>query len=55
MIEFDCCECRTHVVAIVLEKPPEPPLCATCIALPGWYEDPIMRRMLGADDEGVRT
>ena len=45
MIEFDCCECRQHVVAIVAEKAPEPPLCALCVSLPGWHEDPKLRRL----------
>lgn len=48
MIEFDCCECRAHVVDVIKEAPPEPPLCATCLHMPGWYEDPALRRTLGA-------
>lgn len=47
MIEFDCCECQGHIVDIVRDAPPEPPLCATCIAIPGWHEEPELRRMLG--------
>lgn len=47
MIEFDCCECKQHVVAIVAEKPPEPPLCALCVAMPGWHEDAALRVMFG--------
>lgn len=42
MVEFDCCECGRHIVAIVAEKVPEPPLCAECIHLPGWHEDPVL-------------
>lgn len=43
MVEFDCCECGDHIVAIVAEKVPEPPLCATCLYLPGWKENPKLR------------
>lgn len=54
MIEFDCCECTTHVVDVIRDKPPEPPLCALCLHLPGWHEDPKLRAILGrhlvADD-----
>jgi hypothetical protein len=48
VIEFDCCECGRHIVAIVADKPPEPPLCVTCIYLPGWHEDPELVRLLDA-------
>ena len=47
MIEFDCCECQVHVVDVVHDTPPVPPLCATCLFLPGWHEDPALRQMLG--------
>lgn len=47
MVEFDCCECRAHVVAIIPDKAPEPPLCATCLSLPGWHEDPHLRAVMG--------
>lgn len=40
MIEYDCCECARHIVAIVEERVPEPPLCALCLWLPSWHEDP---------------
>jgi hypothetical protein len=46
VIEFDCCECGRHIVAITVEKTPEPPLCAHCLHLPGWHEDPTLRAML---------
>lgn len=45
MVEFDCCECGRHIVAIVMA--PSTPLCATCIALPSWHEDFELRRVLG--------
>lgn len=48
MTEFDCCECGAHVVAVIPEEPPEPPLCATCLHIPGWHEDGKLRAILGA-------
>jgi hypothetical protein len=53
MVEFDCCECGSHIVAIALDKPPEPPLCLDCVALPGWMDDPVLRRMLDPTHDGV--
>jgi hypothetical protein len=47
MVEFDCCECGAHIVAGAAEKPPEPPLCAICLFLPGWQEDPKLREIYG--------
>ena len=46
MVEFDCCECGHHIIAIVAEKAPEPPLCATCIALPYWFENPDLVKII---------
>lgn len=46
MIEFDCCECNRHIVAIVLDKPPEPPLCAACLTIPGWHEDAVIAKII---------
>ncbi len=43
MIEFDCCECGRHVVAVIPDQPPEPPLCAHCLYLPGWHEEETLR------------
>ncbi len=48
MTEFACCECGTHVVAVIHDKPPAPPLCATCLHIPGLHEDPQLREVLGA-------
>lgn len=45
-IEFTCCECQRHIVAIVLDKPPEPPLCMECLHIPGWHEDPKLAATL---------
>ena len=49
MIEFDCCECGLHIVAIVADKPPEPPLCAYCLNIPGWHEDVELRAILNPE------
>jgi hypothetical protein len=46
MVEFNCCECKRHIVAVGLEKIPQPPLCAVCIFLPSWFEDQRLRAML---------
>lgn len=48
--EFQCCECNRYIIAFVGLRP-EPPLCGHCLNLPGWYEDPIIFRMLS----GVKT
>ena len=48
MIEFTCCECGTNVVDVSTDKRPEPPLCATCLHIPGWHEDGKLRAILGA-------
>jgi hypothetical protein len=45
-VEFDCGDCGMHVVQIVGEVVPNPALCAECIALPGWFNDPQLRKML---------
>jgi hypothetical protein len=47
MVEFDCCECGVHVVAVATEKVPEPPLCAMCLHMPSWFEDPELRKIFG--------
>jgi hypothetical protein len=52
MIQFECCECHQHVIAIVLDKPPEPPLCALCIAMPSWFEDPKLVAMFAPERLG---
>lgn len=45
-VEFDCAECGAHVVQIVAEEMPKVALCCQCIALPGWFNDPTLVRML---------
>lgn len=54
MIEFDCCECGLHVVAIVAERLPEPPLCAWCLFRPGWHEDAQLVKIIDPEREGAR-
>lgn len=49
--EFDCCECRSHIVLIAGDRP-EPPLCAMCQSLPGWFRDPQLRELLDPDHDG---
>ena len=47
-VEFDCCECGRHI--IVLAGPMrEPPLCAACLCLPGWVDDPELRAAIDPD------
>lgn len=45
--EFVCCECQASVVSFGADKPPEPPLCATCLHVPGWMNVPELRGLLG--------
>lgn len=48
-VDFTCAECGRLICAIVLEATPEIPLCAHCVALPGWHEDPELRRIFGVE------
>lgn len=48
-VEFDCVECGMHIVFIIGELAPTPRLCAECIALPGWFTDPVLRKILDPD------
>lgn len=43
--EFDCCECGRHIVD-VSGQGREPPLCAECLHVPGWFRDPQLARIL---------
>lgn len=45
--EFDCCECHVHVISYGSDRPPEPPLCAACLMLPGWMSDPKLCGTIG--------
>lgn len=50
--EFDCCECGCHIVVICGDLP-EPPLCAACLYIPGWYSLPEVAALI--DPEHDRT
>ena len=45
--EFDCCECPAHVIRYDLDAPPVPPLCGTCLWMPGWQSVPELREIFG--------
>lgn len=45
--DFICCECGAAVVDVIADVPPAPPLCATCLHLPGWHQVPELRATLG--------
>jgi hypothetical protein len=47
--EFDCGDCGAHVVQIVADEVPKVALCMQCIALPGWFNDPVLRKMLAPE------
>jgi hypothetical protein len=44
---FDCIDCGRHIIA--LSGPRNPVRCAACMAIPGWYTDAEMRRILDPD------
>lgn len=50
--EFDCCECGRHIIAIWAATPPEPPLCAACLTIPGWFRMPEVRAALDPEHDG---
>jgi len=39
VIEFECRGCDRHIVEVIAERVPEPPLCVTCLHIPGWTQD----------------
>jgi hypothetical protein len=47
VIEFECVDCGIYVYAVCVDKVPEPPLCAMCLFLPNWFEDPRLARIYG--------
>jgi hypothetical protein len=49
--EFVCCECKRNIVLVGTLKRPEPPLCAHCLSIPGWHEDPLLKKIFGHYDE----
>ena len=44
--EFDCTDCGCHIVAF---GPDTMGYCATCLAFPGWYNDPVLRERFDPD------
>lgn len=44
--EFICAECGTPIWRPIALKPDEPRLCANCVHLPGWFNDPDLRNAL---------
>jgi hypothetical protein len=57
--EFDCVECRRHIVRFGLGEDEETPaLCAECLHVPGWYQDPALRQRFDPggdlDDDAIR-
>jgi hypothetical protein len=53
VIEFECCECRRHIIAVAARQSPEPPLCAECLFLPGWPDDPRLRAIFNPELEAA--
>jgi hypothetical protein len=48
--EFDCAECGRHVMWFTMAVT-EPPLCAACLALPGWFRDPTLARIIDREHD----
>jgi hypothetical protein len=46
--EFNCSECGRHIIQ-VCGPVNEFALCAACLAFPGWYEEPELRRLIDPD------
>lgn len=46
--EFDCTGCGQHIVRFAMAGS-EPPICAVCLAVPGWQNDAQFRKIFGAD------
>jgi len=44
--EFDCVDCRRHIVAF---GPDTMGYCAACLCLPGWFNDPELCRRIDPD------
>lgn len=50
--EYDCCECGRHVLNFTDRAPLQPPLCAMCLGLPGWFRHPDLRATIDPDHDG---
>ena len=51
-VDYTCCECGRAITLITSDEPPEPPLCAACLMMPGWFRDPRIREILDPDHDG---
>lgn len=51
--EFVCSECGQHIISYGTRS--EFCLCATCIFLPGWHQDPELRAKLGPNLPPLRA
>jgi hypothetical protein len=51
--EYDCSECGRHIVNILGPVPFD--LCATCISLPGWMDDPELVLVLDPDSAPIQV
>lgn len=47
--EFDCIECGRHIIRIISELN-TPKLCAMCMHLPGWFNDPLLVHITHNED-----
>ena len=43
-LRFNCCECGTPIIRVV--DTGEGPICATCIHLPRWFDNPVLCKTL---------
>lgn len=43
--EYDCRDCGIHVVNYATDTPEDPPICNTCRYVPGWQNDPKLRKI----------
>ena len=50
--EFTCCECGRDIVLITADEPPPIRLCLMCIFLPGWFREPVLRRLVDPSHDG---
>jgi hypothetical protein len=49
MIRFTCCECGSDVIDVIAERVPAVPLCCICTHMPGWTDNPDLRRVFKYD------
>jgi hypothetical protein len=47
VVEFDCSDCGRHIISLTGPAPFN--ICAACMALPGWFHDPNLARILDPD------